>query len=150
MRNWINLFEDENLPAKLEPAKPMKMTFQGAIKENMTPYEAKAYLDMFPDGMLHHDIFENAAFVTVTEHGNYVFFDPYQKAKPLTTWDWEYDLHELINDESYDILTGWWYEPAQEYVEQLSFLSQEDWDGIRNESIPAVNTTPVVSPKLEN
>ena len=147
MRNWINLIE-ASVPSKLGPTSPTRISIQGAPKGGMSFHEAKSYLDMFPDGVLHHDMFEREAIVGVTEFGNYFFFNDSEWIRkkgiaPLNEWDWKKDIEELVDDESYDILQGWWYEPAQDLIDQTNF-PQDLWNDIRGERISFSKNEPPI------
>lgn len=131
MRNLIDIVETNIVPYDHDQA------FQGDIagppRENMNVQEAREYLDMYPDGVLSHDMFDTDSFVAVTKYGSYVFYNAYKDR--LEFWDWNSDIAELYSyferDQDYNPMVGWWYNSGEE---QLGYSEGgiEFWDRIRN------------------
>lgn len=142
MRNFINIIEN-NLPAHRKStdvdnnAEVVQGELLGPPRDNMSPEEAKAYLETYPAGVIHHDIFENTSYIFLRKDGRFGFWYPLQEkwgGKTVTPWDWNTDIADLRADsEGYDMDSGWWYEPIDHFTEEDEYT---DWLALVNGSKP--------------
>src|SRR5690606_38394992 len=92
-------------------------------RDNLTLDQAYKYLQQYPDGALHHDVFEREKFVYLTRQGDWRYFD--HTANKVESWDWKTDIEALVKyADSYDMQSGWWYEP---YDWKSELTGDADW-----------------------
>lgn len=116
-------------------SKTPAMSIVGEHKDNMDIKSAIMYLSQYPDGALHHDIFERENFVFRTRNGEWKFFDSVKDTSE--PWDWRKDISELEKSagNSYDMRKGWWYEPI-DWKNELT--GDTGWfDDLLNENAPS-------------
>lgn len=98
MRNFINIVEAK----KKYVAPAINQHPSELMRSGLSVEQAKEMLDENPHGILVHDIFEKDAFITKTQNGDYVFFNPIEFS--IEVWDWVNDISALaeISHDSYD------------------------------------------------
>jgi hypothetical protein len=85
------------------------MNIQGDDKSGMDWEEAKRYLDLYPNGTVHNDMFDTDSFITLSKDGNYLFYDSVKDQ--VEPWAWS-ELDQMVDmndpqDQKY--MADWWY-----------------------------------------
>ena len=120
MAKYKGVQEDNDVvPAVRKPV----ATLTGPHRDGLTLEQAAKYLQQYPDGALHHDVFERENFVYLTRQGDWRYFDA--AANKAEAWDWKTDIEALVKyADSYDMQSGWWYEP---YDWKSELTGDADW-----------------------
>lgn len=99
----------------------------GSYSEFGSPEEAKAYLDMYPDGVITNTAaYDEDSIIFIDKNGNYKFWNA--GTKKILDWDWESDVKEEVDD--YSKNSSFADKDIEAYLTYFVYYPWDEWRGM--------------------